>query len=102
MRPLSGERLIHENLLILYFSDMKDTALTENMRKKITEFIAICYANDRMDGTHTAETAKALYSKGLGISLNEIRKITNMSDASIYRFRIKIVDKLKAYLSEAV
>ena len=100
MRPLAGERLIHENLLLLYFSDMKDTALTEKMRIKITEFIEICKANDKMDGTRTVDTAVELYSMGLGVSLQEIRKNTNMSDASLYRFRIRMADKLKAYLTE--
>ena len=98
MRPLAGDRLIHENLLFLYFSDMKDSALTENMQNKIHEFIEICKANDIMDGTRTAETAIMLYSKGIGISLQEIKKSTNMSEASLYRFRVKMVDRLKAYI----
>ncbi|MBD5131287.1 MAG: hypothetical protein HDT28_01640 [Clostridiales bacterium] len=79
---------------------MKDAALTEKMRTKIKEFIDVCKANDKMDGTRTVDTAIELYSRGLGVSLQDIRKKTNMSDASLYRFRIKMADKLKAYLME--
>ena len=81
---------------------MKDTVLTEKMQSKIHEFIDVCKANDKMDGTRIVDTAIELYSKGLGVSLQEISKKTNMSDASLYRFRIKMADRLKAYLTENV
>ena len=99
MRALTGDRLIHENLLYLYFSDKKATVLTEEIQTKIFEFIEICKANDRMDGTKIAETAIEFYSKGIAVSLKEIKKFINMSDASLYRFRIKMADKLKAFLT---
>ena len=98
MRSLAGDRLIHENILFLYFSDKKDSILTDSLRSRLTEFISICRANDEMDGTRTVETAVELYSKGVGASIQEIKKNTNLSDASLYRFRIKMADRLKAFL----
>ena len=101
MRPLRGERLIHENLLFLYFSDLKDSVLAEKTKEKIAQFIDICKANDKMDGTRTVETATVLYSNGLGISVKNVKSRINMSDTSIYRFRLKMADRLKAFLMEA-
>lgn len=93
-----GDRLIHEYILFLYFSDMNETVLAESIRSKLAQFMAICRANDKMDGTRTVDTAIELYSKGLGQSVQEIKKATNLSDASLYRFRIRMADKLNAFL----
>lgn len=99
MRPLTGERLIHENLLCLYFSKENDYYLNEKMRDKIAEFIWVYKANDKMDGTNMVDTAEVLYSGCLKSSIQEVKSITHMSEASIYRFRIKMADRLKAFLT---
>ncbi|MCM1368214.1 MAG: hypothetical protein NC184_05360 [Roseburia sp.] len=57
--------------------------------------------NDKINGTCTVDTAEAVYSNWLSLPLREIKSITNMSEASIYRFRVKMADKLKAFLIAA-
>ncbi len=99
MRALRAELSTHEDLLYLFFSDLKDTVLADNVREQIDKFFRVCKAQDAMEGTNVAETAAKLYSAGRKATVQEIKERTNLSDASLYRFRVKMADKLKTYLS---
>ncbi len=100
MKGLAGDRALYELLLYIYFSEHRDR-LADKDKALISEFIDLCKAKDKLDNTQIAETATNYYSAGLGMSVKEIEDSIGFSGASLYRFRIKIVDRLKDYLDEA-
>ena len=100
MKGLAGNRMIYELLLYIYFSEQRGR-LSEKDIKLIGEFIKLCKAKDKMDNTQLAETTTKFYTFGFGLSVKEMEDCIGLSGASLYRFRTKIVDRLKDFLAEA-
>ena len=100
MRGLAGDRTIYELLLYIYFSKQR-SRLADKDKKLIGEFIELCKAKDKMDNTQFADTITKFYSMGIGLSVKEIENCVGLSGATLYRFRTKIVDRLKDFLAEA-
>lgn len=100
MKGLAGDRTIYELLLYVYFSEHRNR-LAEKDRELIGEFMELCRAKDKIDNTQIAVTVSRFYSLRFGLSIKEMENTVGMSGASLYRFRTKIVDRLKDFFAEA-
>ena len=100
MKGLAGDRMYYELLLYLYFSKQRDR-LADKDKENIGRFIELCRAKDKLDNTQIAEIATKFYSLGFGSTVKEVENHIGLSGASLYRFRTKMLDRLKDFLAEA-
>lgn len=100
MREMTGEVLVHESLLFLYYDDMAQCYLNQEIISVVDSFITYCKAKDIVENTNIVETMEIVYNPQKKMSKSELKKKLSLSDSSLYRFRIKLVRSLDKYLSD--
>lgn len=99
MAEFTADEFVHELLLILYHTKFRDKYLSADAIGGIEEFIGMCRAKDRLDNSQTSFVVENYYDLRNGLSKCERRAQVGLSDAALYRFRVKIASSLMDYLN---
>ena len=100
MREITGEMVVYESLLNLYYDEMAKYYLNKELISVVDSFVMYCKAKDIVDNTNIAETMEIVYNSHNKMSKGELKKRLSLSDSSLYRFRIKLVRSLNKYISD--
>lgn len=98
MADLTEDEFVHELLLILYHTKFRDKYLNSSAVNRIEKFIGMCRAKDRLDNSQTLFVVENYYNLKNGLSKGERRSQVGLSDAALYRFRVKIANSLMDFL----
>lgn len=99
MAEFTEDEFIHELLLILYHTKFRDKYLSADAIVGIKEFVGMCRAKDRLDNSQTSFVVENYYDLRNGLSKSKRRSQVGLSDAALYRFRVKIANSLMDYLN---
>ncbi len=100
MADFMEDEFVHELLLMLYFTKYRDNYLNGKTIKGIDRFVDMCRAKDMLDHSQTTFVVENYYDIKNGISKSERRSQVGLSDAALYRFRIKIINSLIDFLNQ--
>ncbi len=98
MRKQIVDEIMSESLLYGYFSEYKEKLFTPEILKKIDLFYDYCKAYDSFYLTDTAELLKRIYSNRKIARKNMLVNELHMSEASIYRFRTKMLARFMPFM----
>ena len=99
MADFTEDEFVHELLLILYHTKYRDKYLNANAVSEIEKFVGMCRAKDQLDNSQTSFVVENYYNLKNGLSKSERRSQVGLSDAALYRFRVKIANSLMDYLN---
>lgn len=99
MKKLIQDQAIYETLLYLYFSDKKDIFLGVPIIQALEKFIRFYEIEDEFNNTNNVATLKKLYEDNEYSSRESMLKQMALSETGLYRFRIKVIERLEKHLN---
>lgn len=100
MRKLITNQSKYEALLTMYFEQEVKTYLSEEMINALNGFMNFFRTEDKYNNTTNADSIEKIYSNREFGSREQLLKYVNMSEATLFRFRGKIVERLETHLQE--
>ena len=99
MRKQIVDEIFCEAILYGYFSDFKEKMLSKKLIEEMDMFYQYCLAYDNFNLTDTASLLKRIYSNRKIARKNLLVYELHMSEASIYRFRSKMIGRMQDFLN---
>ena len=99
MKKLFTDNAICEILLTLYFSADKKDCLGAAAIKIIDAFFEIYKTEDVFDKTNNAELIEKIYANQSCDDRKALLKYLCFSETALYRFRTKVVERLKCFIA---
>lgn len=100
MRKLITDQSKYETLLIMYFEQDVKPYLSEDMINALNGFMDFFHVEDKYNNSSNADSIKKIYSNREFESREHLLQFVNMSEATLFRFRAKIVARLATHLQE--
>lgn len=101
MKKLITDQNKYETLLTIYFGQESELFLSTEMINTLNAFMDFFRTEDKYNNTFNADSIQKVYSNIEFESREQLLKFINMSEATLFRFRGKIVERLKTHLQEA-